>query len=116
MAYCRFSDGDVYLFYTGKNFECCGCRLAPLVRTTATSGYIGFFEECPDCNGEGCKTCWCSKCKGEGCEGCMVHGSTMLETAAEALEHLEKHREAGHYIPEYTFKRLKDHLPTTNKS
>ena len=28
MSYCRFSNGDVYLFDNGYEFECCGCRLS----------------------------------------------------------------------------------------
>ena len=28
MAYCRFSDGDVYIFpHVAGGFECCGCAL-----------------------------------------------------------------------------------------
>ena len=28
MSYCRFSDGDVYMFeHVGGGIECCGCRL-----------------------------------------------------------------------------------------
>ncbi len=33
MAYCRFSEGDVYLFATGDRWICQHCKLAPLRRT-----------------------------------------------------------------------------------
>lgn len=35
MSYCRFSDGDVYIYHHVNGFlECCGCKLA---------GYKGCF-------------------------------------------------------------------------
>jgi hypothetical protein len=27
MSYCRFSDGDVYMYPTNRGIECCACRL-----------------------------------------------------------------------------------------
>lgn len=27
MSYCRFSEGDVYMYYGAAGYECCGCRL-----------------------------------------------------------------------------------------
>jgi hypothetical protein len=34
MSYCRFSDGDVYMYPNCNGYiECCSCSLAPLVDT-----------------------------------------------------------------------------------
>jgi len=138
MAYCRFSNGDVYLFETFEGgFECCACRLAPLGNTIFTGGLrwqeyvrlsdkakekgekpgkVGFspYDHCPDCDGEVCQSCWCPNCKGGGgkveCPNCTMHKNTLMKTAEEALEHLEEHRKAGHVVPEHAFDRLRDEI------
>lgn len=67
MSYCRFSDGDVYLFYHVNGFyDCCGCRL----------------------NSE----------------------KTSFNTPSETLEHLKEHIAAGHDVPGYAIKRLKQEI------
>ncbi len=92
MAYCRFSDGDVYLFGScDGGYECCACRLQPLVPTIFTTGQLPFGEGTP-----------CEICKGNfnGCTACGMHGSLHLKTAAECVEHLRLHRQAGHDVPD----------------
>ena len=43
------------------------------------------------------------------CCGCRFGGpSPMLRTATEMLEHLRKHQEAGHKVPQYAIDGLKE--------
>jgi len=98
MAYCRFSDADIYLYPSIEGgINCCACRLAPLVRTIFTEGgdFMGVnFEPC-------------GKCRGKGCPDCMIHGDTHGMTHAEAIQHVLDHRQAGHNVPEYVLQELR---------
>jgi hypothetical protein len=38
MSYCRFSDGDVYMYPTNKGIECCACKL------TRRNANYGLYE------------------------------------------------------------------------
>ena len=111
MAYCRFGDGDVYIFpHVHGGIECCSCSLAEKVTTIWTKGYKSFLEICSKCNGKGCEECWCKKCKGVGCDFCMMYGSINLKTYKEALEHLKEHRNNGDYVPEEAFDGIKQDM------
>jgi len=103
MSYCRFSDGDVYLYaHVGGGFECCACSIAEPIKSIFTVGYknhplFGDIEPC-------------EKCGGEGCDCCNMPGNTHLNTRSECIEHLKKHKNAGHRVPGYAFKILKEEL------
>ena len=113
MSYCRFSDGDVYLFHHVDGFiECCACRLAKLVPTIFTKGFVELFKTCPDCGGDGCEKCWCRHCQGEGCGHCMMPDNSRFDTRTVTLAHLQTHRDSGHEVPEYAFQALRDELRT----
>lgn len=98
MSYCRFSDGDVYMFdHIDGYIECCACRLTPLGPTIFTkAGSSPSFGEWDDCQ----------HCGGEGCEHCGMHGFAHFDTPQEALVHLLEHREAGHSVPSYAIEAL----------
>jgi hypothetical protein len=72
MAYCRFSDGDVYLYLGTSGFTCCWCKLQQ-----------DDFRSAED---------------------------PVFQTSDEALDHLLKHREAGHDVPQYAIERLEDDM------
>jgi hypothetical protein len=100
MSYCRFSEGDVYMYSSPDGIECCACRLAPLVKTIFTDGgdtpLFGPIEPCD--------------CGGKGCEKCMMHGSLTFQTRQDALAHLLGHRRAGHQFPQDAIERLKQEI------
>jgi len=106
MSYCRFSEGDVYMYASVRGgIECCACRLAEKVPTIFTPGKIDetdprwrLFTK----NGE----LICKKCK-SGCDECMMHGNLTFETYQEAFDHLVKHKEAGDIVPDRAFKSLR---------
>jgi hypothetical protein len=100
MSYCRFGgDSDVYVFGTSVRefdadervvgskdvIECCGCILQERVWVDDPSwpfkGYL--------------------KAVGEIVEHAF-------DTPAEMIEHLERHRRAGHMVPEYAMERLRE--------
>ncbi len=79
MSYCRFSEGDVYLFPTTVELdaaliECCICRFS--------EGRVGSSR------------------------------SVFFDTRSSALQHLRKHREAGHQVPQRAFDRLREEIKT----
>ena len=93
MSYCRFSDGDVYLYYhVGEFFMCQCCKLAPLVpASTRFLDTISGAVDDPDYKGP---------------IEFKMHGSTKLYTYEEALAHLEDHVAAGHKVPIYAIETL----------
>lgn len=97
MAYCRFSNADIYLFPSIEGgITCCACRLAALVPTIFTEGgdFLGAkIEPC--------------KCAGKGCQDCMMHSDTHSVTHAEAIEHVLAHQRAGHDVPEFVLAELR---------
>ena len=100
MSYCRFSDGDVYMYASPQGIECCACRLAPLVKTIFTEGGdYPLFGRIGPCD-----------CSGEGCAKCMMNGSMTFHTEQDALAHLLKHRDAGHDVPQYAIDRLEEEI------
>ena len=110
MSYCRFSDGDVYMYasiYGG--IECCACRLAPMVNTIFTKGpsegeeNSGFYKFM-DVKGP------CPKCEGAGCYSCMMHGSITFWARHDALQHLFDHELMGYDVPSYAIERLQQEL------
>lgn len=98
MSYCRFSEGDVYMYpNVSGGIVCCACRLSELIPTVRTKGGELFgktIEPCPYCDGEGCLRC-------------TMHKSVTLDSRSEAIEHLLEHRRAGDYVPESAIDRLK---------
>ena len=97
MSYCRFSEGDVYMYGDVEGgFTCLACLLAPLVKSIFTTGGDLFgrhWEPCPHC-------------QGAGCDDCMLHDELNFATRREALAHLHAHRQAGHRVPQRAFDRL----------
>lgn len=89
MSYCRFSDGDVYMFSCEDGIECQSCQLMPKCKTIFTKD--------------------CRRCDGKGCDHCMFfHESKIFKSSREALDHLLEHREAGHNVPQHAIDRLTD--------
>lgn len=87
MSYCRFSDGDVYMFSCEVGIECQSCALMPKCKTIFTA--------------------LCENCGGEGCDSCMFfHESAIFKSAKDALKHLLEHRAAGHSVPQYAIDAL----------
>ena len=88
MSYARFgSDGsDVYVFVSNIGIECCGCSLIPRhwVEVPERAIFGGYLEQDnPD--------------------------DTEIYASNEAMvAHMERHRAAGHTVPEYVFDRLRD--------
>lgn len=89
MSYCRFGEGDVYLYASVLGgLECCACWLAPTVVSIFTTGRPEF--NIPSC----------AQCDGLGCEVCMMHPTHHLATVQDAYTHLVAHRLAGHHVPQ----------------
>lgn len=108
MSYCRFSDGDVYLYaHVDGGYECCACALQPLVPTIFTNPLPGdaFAQLCG-------ATEPCEVCHGEfnGCTACGMHDTIRFPTRQKALDHLQEHRDAGHTVPQYAFDTLRDEI------
>jgi len=111
-AYCRFLEGDVYMYEHVDGFiECCMCSLAPKVNSISTIGitkedtlYNLFGELKP-----------CKKCSGKGCDDCMVPGNTELHSYEEAIEHLKKHEAAGDKVPARAYSMLKEEIESNQK-
>jgi hypothetical protein len=113
MSYCRFSEGDVYLFpISSGGIECCTCRLTP--RNVETIFTKGIDEGNPSFSFWG-KITPCEKCGGKGCSGCMMNNDVHFDTHAEAIAHLEEHRAAGHVVPEYAFERLRQEMKAADQ-
>ena len=100
MSYCRFSEGDVYMYASvNGGIECCACSLAPKVKTIFTTGYKNhpiFKKDIEPCT-----------CGGEGCGKCMMPGNLTFNNYQEALDHLQKHRDRGDDVPDHAFEGLK---------
>ena len=102
MSYCRFSDGDVYMYAdVGGGITCCACRLAPLVPTIFKNGEVDhpLFGKIAPC---GCSETCCPKCG--------MHDSLNFKTEDEALSHLREHAAAGHDVPDYAIERLQEEI------
>ena len=80
MSYCRFSDGDVYMYPTINGIECCVCKLTKKKH----------YEK----NGIKIK----------------MHSNVLFDTNAQAIAHLEEHIKAGHSVPKYAIERLQEEL------
>ena len=102
MSYCRFSDGDIYLFHhTGGYIICQMCSLAPKVNSIFTKGCnISSVFQCEPCK----------YCHGEGCKHCMINGDTKLTSYQEAIEHVKSHIENGDSIPDWVIPSLEKDL------
>ena len=98
MSYCRFSNGDVYLYDdVYKGLTCCACKLADRKPTIFTTGGTFITKSIKPCE----------HCNGLGCEKCMLRGTTQLENEQDAIDHLQAHRAAGHDVPQYAIDRLR---------
>lgn len=98
MSYCRFSEGDIYLYATTEGALVCQmCSLAPKVKSLFTTGGKFLRKQIPPC----------AKCGGAGCDACMLHGSTRLESLEAALAHVQAHRQAGDHVPLAVDERLR---------
>ena len=107
MSYCRFNEGDVYLFggedYDGNPaLECCSCKL------TGKASYLiypsdPYYEQMlreAEAMGRPFK-------RGEPYEAGPARAHLFFKTPEEALEHLLEHQEAGHEVPETALERLR---------
>lgn len=93
MSYCRFSNGDVYMYLHADGFiECCSCSFEPTTKTNmgALAKMLGLTP----------------KTHPELYEDFDMPGSAQFNLRSEAIEHLLKHREAGHSIPKYAIEKL----------
>ena len=101
MSYCRFSAGDVYLYYNMDGFyECCVCKL--YVPTAKHYVYVW--------DGHDIISVDCSKCTTEDlfCDNCLSwRESQSFPDPISALEHLMLHKAFGHKVPNRAIKRLK---------
>lgn len=80
MSYARWSDGDVYVFGTGKGFVCMVCSLMPK-----------------------------EKCDGM-LKGAMMNKDFQCKSEEEMLEHLKQHITAGDMVPNDAIERLKEEI------
>ena len=103
MSYCRFSDGDVYLYAsTQGGIRCCWCSLSEKVPSIFTKGDAEMSELLtnPDLANP------CKDCGGEGCDKCMIPDNAHFNTYDEAIEHLKEHQRKGDKVPSYAFEGL----------
>jgi hypothetical protein len=102
MSYCRFLEGDVYMYASSLGgIACAMCTFAPRVPsifTTGTGPDDPLFPNLPPCE----------QCQGTGCDHCMMPGSQHFSGVQEAYEHLITHRQAGHEVPQRAFQALID--------
>lgn len=108
MSYCRFSNGDVYMFpSTRGGIECCACRLTDKVMTIFSPGAGADLDEKQiafrDAFGS---VCDCENC----CDKCMMFDNMVFDNYQDALDHLQVHRDAGHEVPDYAFEYLKEDM------
>lgn len=81
MSYCRFSkDSDVYLYPGALSIVCCGCRINSRPDWYVRDSVDGWY---PDWH---------------------------LFARSEAIVHLNKHRSAGHMVPQYAIDRLLEEI------
>jgi hypothetical protein len=85
LSYCRFIEADVYVFTSAYGIECCGCFLQEVDVIEEPGSFFGFIL----------------KPKGEIIQ-------TVFNSNEGMIEHLRKHQEAGHYVPDNVFERLAD--------
>lgn len=88
MSYARFgADGsDVYVFTSDRGIECCGCLLIERrwVEEPGRPIFGGYLEQVnPD-------------------------DTELYRSNAAMIEHMDRHRAAGHVVPEYVYERLRD--------
>ena len=79
MSYCRFSEGDVYVFLSTDNLlECCGCFLQETEWVDDETRPIlkGYLKKV----------------------GEIIQ--TTFDTTQGMLDHLRVHMDKGHYVPE----------------
>lgn len=85
MSYCRFGEGDVYIFLsTDHLLECCGCILQQREWIDdETALFKGYFKKI-----------------GEDIQ-------EKFDTTEGMIKHLELHRDHGQYVPDYCIEGLK---------
>lgn len=93
MSYCRFLEADAYIYASYQGLECSGCIMAPTEKYPTP--YIDMFGI-------------------EWEEYSLPVGP--FETAREMLEHIQEHRNAGHNIPAYVDRHIKEDYPDLDAS
>lgn len=84
MSYCRFGEGDVYIFLSTSNqLECCGCLLQEREFIPDEDALLKFYL----------------KPVGERVQ-------TVFHTTEDMIKHLETHKESGHYVPDFCIEGL----------
>lgn len=87
MSYCRFIEGDVYIFLTSDThqLECCGCILQDRewVKDEKYPLLGGYFKNI----------------------GTLIENR--FSTTQGMLDHLEAHKLKGHYVPDFCIENLK---------
>jgi hypothetical protein len=86
VSYARFGgDSDVYVYTATGGIECCFCSLIPRHWVDDPKSVIGGFLKPEDPN-----------------------AIDTFPSNVAMIEHLERHRAAGHMVPEDVFERLRD--------
>lgn len=84
MSYCRFGEGDVYVYLSvDHHLECCGCILQDREFVEDENSPVGFYL----------------KSIGKIIE-------TNFYKTADMIKHLEIHKESGHYVPDFCIEDL----------
>lgn len=85
MSYVRFGEADVYVFTSREGIECCGCWLQKSKWVSVPDSPLGgWFEPVGEI---------------------IPH---LFRSNQQMIEHLEKHKELGHHVPDFVFERLRD--------
>lgn len=84
MSYARWSEGDVYIYCdTGGTYHCMCCTLMPTQKAHPFWAPASELE---------------------------MHQGFSTGSGTEMLEHMKKHREAGHAVPDRAIERLEGEL------
>lgn len=95
MSYCRFSDGDVYMFNHVNGFiKCCACRLTKKKRYKISKDARQMIIEY---NGDKRWYYW-------------NYQDMSFHTLKEALSHLYEHKQAGHKVGRGAISRLRKEI------
>lgn len=94
MSYCRFGEGDVYVFLNvGGYLDCCGCILREYewVDDETRPIFKGYFKPI----------------------GEIIH--TEFFTTADMINHLQLHIDKGHHVPNECIKALLEDQEVNDK-
>ena len=117
MSYARFSDGDVYVFWSSQGLECCSCKLTEGNKVSPkwyfarwVLQWIGLLENIIGIITLGFKRPSWELKLWFGWEWAINPNgpkSVVFDNPVEMLGHLLKHKKAGHIVPRYATKRLR---------